>query len=87
MGKIIEARLTDSIADATMTGQVHSCFRSVINVVFFHGTGEYLITIMPYGYCGIPDSLMVSNAIFEQLALLPVGTKVQKKSFVFVLRR
>ena len=83
MERIAEARLKDSFIDAKLTGCVHSRFRSVINLNFFHEERMHLITVLPEGYSGIPDSLVIGREYFKQLILLPTGTKVQKEKLCF----
>jgi hypothetical protein len=87
MTRIIAARITENfLNEECLSGVVHSQFSGVLNINFaMPEAPDRLLTVLPPRFTGIPDSLVVSEAYFRQLALLPVGMEVKKRVLSFRL--
>jgi hypothetical protein len=85
MKNILEIRLNSHFVKAPLLrGRIHSQFGRVVNIEFLQdGFQPRLITLLPPGFTGIPDSLVVDTAYFKKISLLPIGTTVIKKSLSF----
>lgn len=85
MKSILEIRLNPDFAKTTLIkGRIHSQFSRVVNIEFLQEQYQpRLITLLPPGFTGIPDSMVVETPHFMKISSLPVGTTVVKRNLSF----
>lgn len=89
MKNILEIHLSSDFVKAPLIkGRIHSQFSRVVNIEFLHEDYQpRLITLLPPGYTGIPDSMVVDTQYFMKISSLPVGTTVIKRNLSFTFDR
>lgn len=82
--KIYESRLNEEfLSSEYLEGTIHSQFSSVSNINFPYTYFNRLVTALPPGFSGIPDSIVVSEKSFFLINRLPIGAKVIKDKECF----